>query len=113
MYLPRISNFKNLDLGIIISFGKHRSQPFEIVLKVLQSVLLAFQLLFVFLSAGGRLGEEKVLTEEDWALEEYCTPYEKSKTLAEKAAWELVKNLPGAVFSLLYCARAVIIIIIN
>ena len=60
--------------------------------------------MFVFLSAGGRLGEERVLTEEDWALEDDCTPYEKSKTLAEKAAWELVKNLPGAMLSILYCA---------
>ena len=58
----------------------------------------------VFFSTGGRLGEERVLTEEDWALEEGCTPYEKSKTLAEKAAWELVKNLPGAMLlSILYC----------
>ena len=36
-----------------------------------------------------------MLTEEDWALEEGCWPYYKSKLRAEKAAWELVKNLPG------------------
>ena len=47
------------------------------------------------MSAGGRLDEGKVFTEEDWALDEGSTPYEKSKTRAEKAAWELVNNLPG------------------
>jgi len=47
-------------------------------------------------SAGGRLDEGKVFTEEDWSLEEGSTPYEKSKARAERAAWELVKNLPGS-----------------
>jgi len=42
----------------------------------------------------GRLEEGKVFNEEDWSLEEGCIPYEKSKLRAEKAAWELVKNLP-------------------
>jgi len=42
---------------------------------------------------AGRYNEGKVFTEEDWALEEGSTPYEKSKARAEKAAWELVKNL--------------------
>ena len=46
-------------------------------------------------SVGGRLAESKVFNEEDWASEEGSSPYEKSKTRAEKAAWELVKNLPG------------------
>ena len=44
---------------------------------------------------AGRLHEEKVFTEDDWSDEECCIPYEKSKLRAEKAAWELVKNLPG------------------
>lgn len=44
---------------------------------------------------AGRLHEEKVFTEDDWSDEERCIPYEKSKLRAEKAAWELVKNLPG------------------
>ena len=35
------------------------------------------------------------LNEEDWASEEESIPYEKSKLMAERAAWELVKNLPG------------------
>lgn len=43
---------------------------------------------------AGRLHEEKVFTEDDWSDEERCIPYEKSKLRAEKAAWELVKNLP-------------------
>ena len=47
-------------------------------------------------SAGGRLEEGKVFTEEDWSVEAGSTPYEKSKARAERAAWELVKNLPGS-----------------
>lgn len=43
---------------------------------------------------GGRLDEQTIFTENDWANEEGSTPYEKSKTLAEKAVWELQKNLP-------------------
>jgi len=46
-------------------------------------------------SAGGRIDEGKVFTEEDWSSEDGSTPYEKSKARAERAAWELVKNLPG------------------
>lgn len=42
---------------------------------------------------AGRFGEGNVFTEEDWAAEEGVNPYEKSKAKAEKAAWELVKNL--------------------
>lgn len=49
----------------------------------------------MYLSVAGRLAEGKVLTEDDWASEEGSGPYEKSKQRAEKAAWELVKNLPG------------------
>ena len=47
------------------------------------------------LFVAGRVAEEKVFTEEDWSSEEGSVPYEKSKLRAEKAAWELVKNLPG------------------
>jgi nucleoside-diphosphate-sugar epimerase len=36
-----------------------------------------------------------MLTEKDWAVLESCPPYEKSKLLAEQAAWEFVKTLPG------------------
>ena len=51
-------------------------------------------LLFAWIEAG-RIAEEHVFTEEDWSSEEGSIPYEKSKLRAEKAAWELVKNLPG------------------
>lgn len=44
---------------------------------------------------AGRLQEQKVFNEDDWSDDERCIPYEKSKLRAEKAAWELVKNLPG------------------
>ena len=33
-------------------------------------------------------------TEEDWSDVQSCQPYEKSKTLAEKAAWDFHKDLP-------------------
>ena len=45
--------------------------------------------------AAGRYGEDHIFTEEDWSSLEGSSPYEKSKRLAEKAAWELVKDLPG------------------
>ena len=48
-----------------------------------------------FLFAAGRYGEDHTFTEEDWSSLEGSSPYEKSKHLAEKAAWELVKDLPG------------------
>ena len=35
-----------------------------------------------------------VYNEDDWADLEVLGPYEKSKTLAEKAAWDFVKELP-------------------
>ena len=37
---------------------------------------------------------EHVYTEEDWSAPEACPPYERSKTFAEKAAWDFVKELP-------------------
>ena len=36
-----------------------------------------------------------MLMEKDWSVIEKCLPYEKSKVLAEQAAWEFVNNLPG------------------
>lgn len=36
----------------------------------------------------------KVLDEEMWSDPEKCSPYERSKLTAEKAAWEFVGNLP-------------------
>lgn len=34
-------------------------------------------------------------TEEDWSVTENCQAYQKSKTLAEKAAWDFVAKLPA------------------
>jgi len=51
------------------------------------------------LFVAGRVGEDIVFTEEDWASEEKSVPYEKSKRRAELAAWELVKGLPGIMFT--------------
>lgn len=39
-----------------------------------------------------RLGH--AYSEEDWSPETACLPYEQSKLLAERAAWEFVKELP-------------------
>jgi nucleoside-diphosphate-sugar epimerase len=38
---------------------------------------------------GGR-----VMTEEDWSVVDNCAAYQKSKTLAERAAWDFVESLP-------------------
>jgi len=38
----------------------------------------------------------RVLSETDWSLPEVCEPYPKSKTLAERAAWDFVASLPAA-----------------
>lgn len=37
----------------------------------------------------------RVLTEADWSVPEACEPYQKSKTLAERAAWEFIGALPA------------------
>ena len=48
-------------------------------------------------SAGSVGDPEKtadyVYTEKDWSVESVCTPYIKSKLKAERAAWDLVKDL--------------------
>ena len=48
--------------------------------------------------SSGMLGnpdvpDEHVYTEDDWSVEAACPPYEKSKLLAERAAWDFVKKL--------------------
>ncbi|MEO7434507.1 MAG: aldehyde reductase [Candidatus Binatia bacterium] len=43
---------------------------------------------------GHPQGENVVRTEADWSVVEKCDPYPKSKTLAERAAWDLVAKLP-------------------
>ncbi len=37
---------------------------------------------------------ERTFTEADWSVAERCDPYRKSKTLAERTAWDLVAYLP-------------------
>ncbi|HYB99878.1 MAG TPA: aldehyde reductase [Candidatus Limnocylindrales bacterium] len=44
---------------------------------------------------GHASGQDKVLTEEDWSDPARCDPYPKSKTLAERAAWDFVRGLPA------------------
>ena len=40
-------------------------------------------------------GHDTVRTEADWSRVENCEAYQKSKTLAERAAWEFVDGLPA------------------
>jgi dihydroflavonol-4-reductase len=40
-------------------------------------------------------GHGAARTEADWSKVENCEPYQKSKTLAERAAWDFVAALPG------------------
>ena len=44
---------------------------------------------------GHAPGTERVYDESDWSVVERCDPYQKSKTLAERSAWDFVKSLPG------------------
>jgi nucleoside-diphosphate-sugar epimerase len=44
---------------------------------------------------GTARAEGRVFTEADWSDPAHCEPYQKSKTLAERAAWELVEKLPA------------------
>ncbi|XP_065196317.1 uncharacterized protein LOC135827817 [Sycon ciliatum] len=37
---------------------------------------------------------DHVFSEEDWATPELCPPYERSKTLAERRAWEMWRDTP-------------------
>jgi nucleoside-diphosphate-sugar epimerase len=46
-------------------------------------------------SGGHPVDDERVYTEEDWSIIESCPPYPKSKTLAERAAWDFVATLRG------------------
>lgn len=43
----------------------------------------------------GNQDDGRMLMEKDWAVIEKCAAYEKSKVLAEQAAWEFVNNLPA------------------
>lgn len=46
-------------------------------------------------SAGHPADSARVFTEDDWSIVERCPPYPKSKTLAERAAWDFVAGLEG------------------
>jgi nucleoside-diphosphate-sugar epimerase len=47
-------------------------------------------------ASGVPRGPDRVLTEEDWSdLQAQMSPYSRSKTLAERVAWEFVQGLPA------------------
>lgn len=46
-------------------------------------------------SGGHPHDDSRVFTEEDWSIVDRCPPYPKSKTLAERAAWDFVAGLEG------------------
>ena len=46
-------------------------------------------------SAGHPHDSSRVYSEDDWSIVERCPPYPKSKTLAERAAWDFVASLEG------------------
>ena len=48
-----------------------------------------------FWRTDGQGEANKAYNEEDWMELEALNAYGKSKTMAEKAAWEYVKELPG------------------
>jgi len=50
--------------------------------------------------AGHPSRKDHVYTEEDFSIPEVCPPYERSKVLAEKAAWNFVNELPEKKFDL-------------
>ena len=46
-------------------------------------------------SSGHPDDNSRVFDENDWSIVEKCPPYPKSKTLAERAAWDFVAGLDG------------------
>lgn len=54
-------------------------------------------LLILHIFADGQGELNKAYNEEDWMEPESLNAYGKSKTMAEKAAWEYVKELPGMI----------------
>jgi dihydroflavonol-4-reductase len=46
-------------------------------------------------SSGHPHDNARVFDEDDWSIVERCPPYPKSKTLAERAAWDFVAGLEG------------------
>jgi len=47
------------------------------------------------ISGGHPVDNSRVYSEDDWSIVERCPPYPKSKTLAERAAWDFVASLDG------------------
>jgi dihydroflavonol-4-reductase len=47
------------------------------------------------ISGGHPVDNSRVCSEDDWSIIERCPPYPKSKTLAERAAWDFVASLDG------------------
>ena len=47
------------------------------------------------ISGGHPVDNSRVYSEDDWSIVERCLPYPKSKTLAERAAWDFVASLDG------------------
>src|SRR5690348_10519248 len=45
-------------------------------------------------TAGRATPKATAYTEDDWSVADQSPPYEKSKTLAERAAWDFVADLP-------------------
>lgn len=84
--------FEGGGVGTIFGCAKGAGKEAEGKLYLQKRVFLSCS--FAFFSAGN-IPSDRVLTEEDWAVDEGISPYEKSKRRAEKTAWELVKNLPG------------------
>ena len=58
-----------------------------------QRVVLTSSLAAV--SGGHPDDNSRVYSEDDWSIIERCPPYPKSKTLAERAAWDFVASLGG------------------
>jgi len=44
---------------------------------------------------SGLITSNSVFSEKDWSDTNKCNAYEKSKTLAERKAWEIVEKNPG------------------
>jgi len=58
-------------------------------------VVLTSSVVAVSNGGAGHPGRQNhTYTEDDWSMPEICPPYERSKTLAEKAAWDFMKDLP-------------------
>ena len=79
-----IINFKNMQNIKLI---------YNLLLKSLPGTI---NLVCLYSGAWGDPDDpQKVFTEDDWSDIKKCQQYEKSKTLAERAAWDYHKTLPG------------------